>query len=509
MKNFAWLLAAGAVTGLCTLTGCTTNFSSTPAISSFVANPVSTASGGPVSLIGTFNNGTGVITPGNIAVTSGTAVTVSPTATTTYTLTVTGVGKIAAQTATITVNAAAPAPTITGFTANPATIATGGSSSLTAVFGNGTGVITPGNIAVTSGTAVMVSPAATITYTLTVTDGSQTATQTAAVTVGSTTGWYTHIGCEGGTLGAQVAQGGADEFSQTFSSTVYSNTEVGTGSESCQMGITEDSLTNGWGQWGAIYQFPSTLQNGSELWARVSLFVPAGFDVTTNDGMLKFMRVHTASPGVTNEGYHDLLISNPGFESWSPGIGDWAAPYIYNYEGAANLIGVGTVPANNFATGQWETYEMYIKLSPISKDSGGQGEIRIWKNNQLLLDRTSAPTLVQATSFADFFYLFTYWNGNAPATQSLHVDDVIVTSQIPSNTDANGYPFIGAPVMTSSSGAVVNGACGSANGIAVSNPPSSNLCSSGTASVVSDSGPWSWMCIGSNGGATASCSTNP
>jgi hypothetical protein len=51
-----------------------------------------------------------------------------------------------------------------------------------------------------------------------------------------------------------------------------------------------------------------------------------------------------------------------------------------------------------------------------------------------------------------------------------------------------------------------NGACGSANGGTVSTKPTANLCTAGTASTVSGSGPWSWTCAGSNGGATASCS---
>ncbi|MGB8028562.1 MAG: hypothetical protein WCF30_02765 [Terracidiphilus sp.] len=134
-------------------------------------------------MTGVFANGTGVITPGNLPAISGTAVTVSPTATTTYTLTVTpSSGSAVTQTATITVN---PAPTITSFVANPAMIAAGGSSSLTAVFANGTGVITPGNIAVTSGTPVSVSPGSTTTYTLTVTPPAvgTAITQTATVTV--------------------------------------------------------------------------------------------------------------------------------------------------------------------------------------------------------------------------------------------------------------------------------------------------------------------------------------
>ncbi len=52
----------------------------------------------------------------------------------------------------------------------------------------------------------------------------------------------------------------------------------------------------------------------------------------------------------------------------------------------------------------------------------------------------------------------------------------------------------------------VNGACGSANGATVSTAPSANLCSAGAASTVAGSGPWSWTCVGSSGGSTASCS---
>ncbi|MGB6744876.1 MAG: hypothetical protein WBE38_14615, partial [Terracidiphilus sp.] len=133
-------------------------------------------------LTAVFANGTGVITPGNLAVTSGKAMSVSPTATTIYTLTVTPpAGSAITQTATVTV---VPAPAITSFVASPGTIAAGGSSSLTAVFANGTGVITPGNLTVTSGTAVSVSPTATTIYTLTVTPPVGTAiTQTVTVTV--------------------------------------------------------------------------------------------------------------------------------------------------------------------------------------------------------------------------------------------------------------------------------------------------------------------------------------
>jgi type II secretory pathway pseudopilin PulG len=53
-----------------------------------------------------------------------------------------------------------------------------------------------------------------------------------------------------------------------------------------------------------------------------------------------------------------------------------------------------------------------------------------------------------------------------------------------------------------------DGACGTANGGTFSSQPSSNLCSSGTAVGMSGSGPWTWHCNGTNGGNTPSCSAN-
>jgi hypothetical protein len=153
-----------------------------PTITSFVASPATITVGGSSSLTAVFDNGTGVITSGNFATTTGTPVSVSPTATTTYTLTVTNAaGTAATQFATITV---VPAPSITSFAASPATITTGSSATLTGAFTGGTGVITPGNFAVTSGIAFVATPTATTTYTLTVTNAAGTAvTQTATVTV--------------------------------------------------------------------------------------------------------------------------------------------------------------------------------------------------------------------------------------------------------------------------------------------------------------------------------------
>jgi hypothetical protein len=54
----------------------------------------------------------------------------------------------------------------------------------------------------------------------------------------------------------------------------------------------------------------------------------------------------------------------------------------------------------------------------------------------------------------------------------------------------------------------LDGICGSSNGKFFKSSPSTNLCQSGTASSVSKYSPWTWACVGVNGGGTAQCSAD-
>lgn len=51
----------------------------------------------------------------------------------------------------------------------------------------------------------------------------------------------------------------------------------------------------------------------------------------------------------------------------------------------------------------------------------------------------------------------------------------------------------------------ISGICGNANGVAASHAPSDELCSHGTPTRVTGTGPWSWNCSGSDGGDTQGC----
>ena len=104
----------------------------------------------------------------------------------------------------VVVTEVAPA-TISSVTASPTSIAVGSSTSITAVFSGGTAVLTPGNVSLTSGTGVSVSPSTTTLYTVTATNAAgQQATFTINIVVtsgtfnatantGSTNRWYGSI----------------------------------------------------------------------------------------------------------------------------------------------------------------------------------------------------------------------------------------------------------------------------------------------------------------------------
>lgn len=79
----------------------------------------------------------------------------------------------------------------------------------------------------------------------------------------------------------------------------------------------------------------------------------------------------------------------------------------------------------------------------------------------------------------------------------------------PTQGDASSFPDA-EWCPSGSTPPVVAGVCGSANSGTYSSAPHSTnaLCSSGTASPVSGSGPWAWTCAGSGGGNSASCSAS-
>ncbi|HKM67109.1 MAG TPA: putative Ig domain-containing protein [Candidatus Acidoferrum sp.] len=214
--------------------GSSTGKGTAPAITSFLATPASVNSGTSSTLSWAATGATSIkITPGTFTANSPSGSTsVSPTATTTYTLTATNATGSSTSAATVTVTATQPSkPTISSFTATPASINSGSSSTLMwATSGAATIAITPGTFTSTLASgSTSVSPTTTTTYTLTATNNAGSTTSTAKVTVTSSGGplAITTTSCPGGTQGAAyagctiAASGGAPPY--TFSASANPN----------------------------------------------------------------------------------------------------------------------------------------------------------------------------------------------------------------------------------------------------------------------------------------------
>ena len=164
-------------------------------------------------------------------VTSGVPVPITPTADTTYTLTFKPRATSYATSTTVRVVAA---PNITSFTAAESLVTTGTPATLTAVFQDGTGIIEPGDLPVTSNVPVATGNLAQeTTFTLTVTnDAGRTATQTVLVGISGppvtpvlTAPAYVTSGATG--LAAAVTNAAAEPSGSTYAWTLTNGTIQG------------------------------------------------------------------------------------------------------------------------------------------------------------------------------------------------------------------------------------------------------------------------------------------
>lgn len=242
--------------------------------------------------------------------------------------------------------------------------------------------------------------------------------------------WKIGLDFNDGAIGA-VAQGPGG-FSGAAGGTHYTADRAYEGGRAAELKVNAGETA--FGKWGGIINHPSLLKKGDQIWFRVRTFMPIGFDYnSTSEGAhLKFLRIHTQSSSGANEGYNDWYI-NPrgssishkfifeGEQKWSMAADDSFAPKL----------------------GVWETYEVYVKFDNIPKSQGGEARVRLWKNGVLLQDIQDRRTLVSASSTSDRTHLFTYWNGGAPKSQAMYVDDIVLTSDTPAARDSQGHPFVG------------------------------------------------------------------
>jgi len=239
--------------------------------------------------------------------------------------------------------------------------------------------------------------------------------------------WQKKIDFNTGTAGAKAF--GDTAFNDATSAT-FSKDQVFEGAFSAKNSIQQGQ--EGFGDWGGIINFPSKVPAGGEVWFRVRTYYPSGFSFSANP-WLKFLRLHTTDASGT---------SNYGYDDWYINLRDATYPYQFIYEGEQVWYQFGKksdAPQFN----KWETYEMYVKFDTVPASKGGKAVVRFWKDGVLIGESKDRITLKNANAFANAAYIFTYWNGGAPQTQTMYIDDVVLQTDTPAARDAQGNPYIG------------------------------------------------------------------
>lgn len=227
-----------------------------------------------------------------------------------------------------------------------------------------------------------------------------------------------------------------------FKYTKVSRERAHNSNASLEMGIQTGQ--DGWNEFGATFDLPPAkvdgpngerlvpmslpdIKEGDELWYRIWYYFPEGFDFSTDSSQgLKISRLRTASSGGQFEASVGLLIDSGGIT-----IGNEVESKLPSTE--RNSQGV-QVPR-----GEWHAIEHYLKFSSVS----GKGVRRVWQNGKLIFEDKQSATLETSTSIAAQMFLFTYWNGGAPKSQICYLDDMVFTTDRPSNTDSHGNPYLG------------------------------------------------------------------
>lgn len=214
-------------------------------------------------------------------------------------------------------------------------------------------------------------------------------------------------GADGG-----ATQGQSDGFDDIAGQSLYSDEQVAEGALACKMSITSGS--DGFGNWGGVVDFPSNLVKGDVLWGRLNIYIPASFVIdTSGNTSLKTIRIRQQKADTTLTGHIDIQMRDDSIT---------ASEFRMIKETQDLWLEFGT---NGIMTRDvWHEFAYRIEFDDVLPGSGGNANIKFWLNGVLLVSSTTIQTLYLSTDEAIALFLFTYWNGLSPQTQSLYVDDI-------------------------------------------------------------------------------------
>lgn len=186
----------------------------------------------------------------------------------------------------------------------------------------------------------------------------------------------------------------------------------------------------GFGEWGASVPLDPVLREGDELWVRFYVRWPETFQFTAMPFQY-LVRVRTEGPMRTFDGHNDFMIANARgpsdvFRTIKEGHGVYES-----YDGLP-------VP-----TETWERYEVYLRFN--HRPGMGAARFRVWRDDNLLFDRTDLPTLGEADRVVPAALLFSWWSGEMPPSNHVFVDELTVATSAnpPTRRDRFGNVWIG------------------------------------------------------------------
>lgn len=183
------------------------------------------------------------------------------------------------------------------------------------------------------------------------------------------------------------------------------------------------TASEGWGYTNILYNYPSSVGDGGEIWFRTYVYLPTTWEFGTSQ--VKTMRI--AMPA----GHLSIM------RKYSDNLGNifFLSNEISSYDSSWQTP-VQTISASD-TLGEWVCLEIYTKLSITN------GIIRIWKNGVLFAEQIGDATM-SAGSLAYRSQIEGIWNSpGTPQTQTTYWDDIVVTNEQPIKQDASGNYMIG------------------------------------------------------------------
>ena len=280
----------------------------------------------------------------------------------------------------------------------------------------------------------------------------------------------------------EVTDRRTSSFSDAANGSIVSNDVSFSGEKSVKLNVNQG--TDGFGYFGGRKHFPQDLSEGDEIWIRLRTMVPTDFDYSTNFA-LKFLRLHVKTSVGEHIGYSDIYINGDGsfmyqnelyttvklktqnqigtfnvgevvrgqnsgaratikaiksnalvyerigsttFSRWEPLIGETTGASATLNQSETNSVSTFGA-SGSFAKGVWKTFIYRVRFSatrPLVQFYASVGN-----SYNLMFEDTTDFTLRSSTDLVDGFLLFTYWNGLAPRTQHLYIDDLYISTEPP------------------------------------------------------------------------------